>query len=248
MTGVQTCALPISPDLSGELVPTPHQAEALARTGAALASGGFAAFVLHGITGSGKTEVYLRAIEQARRAGRESVYLVPEIALTPQLLARVRERFGEGAAVLHSGLTPADRSFQWRRIRAGEVFLSIGARSAVFSPFSRPGLFIVDEEHDAAYKQEEGIRYHARDLAVMRAKMEGAVVLLGSATPSAESIHRARTGEATLLSLPERIGGRDLPGIVVVDLAERAARRGADRKSTRLNSSHMSESRMPSSA
>ncbi len=220
---------PHLPDLSGELVPTPHQAEALARTGAALASGGFAAFVLHGITGSGKTEVYLRAIEQARLAGRQSVYLVPEIALTPQLLGRVRERFGEGAAVLHSGLTPADRSFQWRRIRAGEVFLCIGARSAVFSPFSRPGLFIVDEEHDSAYKQEEGIRYQARDLAVMRAKMEEAVVLLGSATPSAESIHRARTGEATLLSLPERIGGRDLPGIVVVDLAERAARRGADR-------------------
>lgn len=220
---------PHLPADSGELVPTPHQQTALAQTGAALASGGFAAFVLHGITGSGKTEVYLRAIEQARLTGRQSVYLVPEIALTPQLLGRVRERFGEGAAVLHSGLTPADRSFQWRRIRAGGVFLCIGARSAVFSPFSRPGLIIVDEEHDSAYKQEEGIRYQARDLAVMRAKMEGAVVLLGSATPSAESIHLTRTGEATILSLPERIGARDLPAIRVVDLKERAARRGADR-------------------
>jgi primosomal protein N' (replication factor Y) len=214
---------------SGALVPTPHQEAALARTGVALASGGFAAFVLHGITGSGKTEVYLRAIEQARLTGRQSVYLVPEIALTPQLLGRVRARFGEGAAVLHSGLTRAERTHQWRRIRAGEVFLCIGARSAVFSPFASPGLFIVDEEHDSAYKQEEGIRYQARDVAVLRAKMEGAVVLLGSATPSAESIQRTRTGDATLLSLPERIGARHLPDISVVDLKGRSARRGADR-------------------
>src|SRR3990170_336233 len=147
----------------------------------------------------------------------------------PQLLGRVLTRFGEGAAVLHSGLTRAERAFQWRRIRAGEVFLCIGARSAVFSPFSSPGLFIVDEEHDSAYKQEEGVRYQARDLAVMRAKMEGAVVLLGSATPSAESIHLVRSGEATLLSLPERIGTRHLPSISVVDLKGQAARRGADR-------------------
>jgi primosomal protein N' (replication factor Y) len=213
----------------GTLVPTYQQEAALARTGVALASGGFAAFVLHGITGSGKTEVYLRAIEQARLTGRQTVYLVPEIALTPQLLGRVRTRFGEGAAVLHSGLTKAERASQWRKIRAGEVFLCIGARSAVFSPFASPGLFIVDEEHDSAYKQEEGIRYQARDLALMRAKMEGAVVLLGSATPSAESIRLVRTGEATLLSLPERIGARALPVVSVVDLKSQAARRGADR-------------------
>jgi primosomal protein N' (replication factor Y) len=216
-------------DAFGALVPTPHQEAALARTGIALASGGFAAFVLHGITGSGKTEVYLRAIEQARLTGRQTVYLVPEIALTPQLLGRVRTRFGEGAAVLHSGLTRAERASQWRRIRAGEVFLCIGARSAVFSPFASPGLFIVDEEHDSAYKQEEGIRYQARDLAVMRARMGGAVVLLGSATPSAESIRLVRTGEATLLPLPERIGARSLPVVSVVDLKSQAARRGADR-------------------
>ncbi|HZD54958.1 MAG TPA: primosomal protein N', partial [Candidatus Aquicultoraceae bacterium] len=220
---------PHLPDISGRLVPTPLQEAALAKTGVAIAAGRFAAFVLHGITGSGKTEVFLRAVEQARAAGRQSVYLVPEIALTPQLLGRVRERFGEGAAVLHSGLGRSDRAYQWRRIRTGEVFLCIGARSAVFSPFSSPGLFIVDEEHDAAYKQEDGVRYQARDLAVMRARMEDAVVLLGSATPSAESIQRTRTGEATLLSLPERIGERRLPDISVVDLADRSSRRGADR-------------------
>lgn len=217
------------PDGAGELIPTPPQEAALAKTGVAIASGKFAVFVLHGITGSGKTEVYLRAIEQARTTGRQSVYLVPEISLTPQLLGRVRSRFGDGVAVLHSGLPPAERASQWRKVRAGEVFLCIGARSAVFSPFASPGLFIVDEEHDAAYKQEEGIRYQARDLALLRGKMEEAVVLLGSATPSAEAIHLTRTGAATLLSLPERIGAPGLPGISVVDLRTRAGGRGADR-------------------
>jgi len=217
------------PDTSGEITPTPSQEAALARIGVAIASGSFAAFVLHGITGSGKTEVYLRAIEQVRGTGRQAVFLVPEIALTPQLLGRVRSRFGDGVAVLHSGLSPAERTAQWKKVRAGEVFLCIGARSAVFSPFPSPGLFIVDEEHDSAYKQEDGLRYQARDLALLRGRMEEAVVLLGSATPSAESMHMTRTGEATLLSLPERIGGRELPDISIVDLKSRASLRGADR-------------------
>ncbi len=217
------------PDRSGEIVPTPHQEAALAKIGVALASGKFAAFVLHGITGSGKTEVYLRAIEQVRLTGRQAVFLVPEIALTPQLLGRVKSRFGDGAAVLHSGLSPAERAAQWKRVRAGEVFLSVGARSSVFAPFPSPGLFIVDEEHDSAYKQEDGIRYQARDLALLRGRMESAAVLLGSATPSAESIHMARTGEATLLSLPERIGSRELPEIRIVSLSDRVSLRGADR-------------------
>ncbi len=217
------------PDVSGEITPTPDQEAALARIGVSLASGKFAAFVLHGITGSGKTEVYLRAVEQVRQTGRQAVFLVPEIVLTPQLLGRVRSRFGDGVAVLHSGLSPAERASEWRRVRAGRVFLSIGARSAVFSPFPAPGLFIVDEEHDAAYKQEEGIRYQARDLAILRGKMEDAVVLLGSATPSAESIGMTQAGEATLLSLPERIGGRSLPEVSVVDLRGHAGMRGADR-------------------
>jgi primosomal protein N' (replication factor Y) len=217
------------PDTSGELVPTPRQEAALARIGVAVASGGHATFVLHGVTGSGKTEVYLRAVEQARVTGRQSIFLVPEIALTPQLLGRVRTRFGEGVAVLHSGLSPAERTEQWRKVRSGEVFLCVGARSAVFSPFPSLGLIIVDEEHDAAYKQEDGVRYQARDLAMLRGRMENAVVLLGSATPSAESWHRARTGAATLLSLPDRIGASEMPAIRVVDLKDRTDRRGADR-------------------
>jgi len=217
------------PDISGEITPTRHQEAALSKIGISLASGKFAAFVLHGITGSGKTEVYLRAVEQVRQTGRQAVYLVPEIALTPQLLGRVASRFGEGVAVLHSGLSPAERTAQWRKVRAGEVFLSVGARSAIFSPFPAPGLFIVDEEHDAAYKQEDGIRYQARDLALLRGKMEDAVVLLGSATPSAESVRMTRTGEAVLLALPERIGGRELPEMEIVDLTGRGSMRGADR-------------------
>ncbi|GAB4373698.1 MAG: primosomal protein N' [Deltaproteobacteria bacterium] len=224
--GLSAASLPASAE---EFTATPAQRKALERIGEAIGSGRHAAFVLHGITGSGKTEVYLRAIERARAAGRQSVYLVPEISLTPQLLGRVRARFGGGVAVLHSGLTAAERSAQWRRVRDGEVFLCIGARSAVFSPFFAPGLFIVDEEHDTAYKQEDGIRYQARDLALLRGRMEEAVVLLGSATPSAEAIHLARTGGAELLRLPERIGVRGLPTISVVDLRGQAARRGSDR-------------------
>jgi primosomal protein N' (replication factor Y) len=217
------------PSASGDLTPTPHQEAALSRTGVAIASGRHAVFVLHGVTGSGKTEVYLRAVEQARATGRQAILLVPEIALTPQLLGRVRSRFRDGVAVLHSGLSPAERTSQWRKIRDGEVFLCIGARSAVFSPFSSLGLIVVDEEHDAAYKQEEGVRYQARDLALLRGRMEGAVVLLGSATPSAESYHRTRTGGATLLALPDRIGARGMPEIAVLDLSARSDRRGADR-------------------
>ncbi|MEW6721240.1 MAG: primosomal protein N' [Thermodesulfobacteriota bacterium] len=217
------------PDMSGDIVPTGHQEAALARIGVAVASGGHAAFLLHGVTGSGKTEVYLRAVEQAKAAGRQSIFLVPEIALTPQLLGRVRSRFGDGVAVLHSGLSPAERAAQWRKVRAGEVSLCIGARSAVFSPFPSLGLLIVDEEHDSAYKQEDGVRYQARDLAILRGKMEDAVVLLGSATPSAESWQRAQAGAATLLALPERIGASEMPEIRIVDLKGRSDRRGADR-------------------
>jgi len=217
------------PDLAGDLTPTPGQEAALARIGVAVASGRHASFVLHGVTGSGKTEVYLRAVEQVRAVGRQAIYLVPEIALTPQLLGRVRSRFRDGVAVLHSGLTPAERSSQWRKIRDGEVFLCVGARSAVFSPFPSAGLIVVDEEHDGAYKQEDGVRYQARDLALLRGRMEDAVVLLGSATPSAESFHRVRTGAATLLPLPDRIGGVAMPEVTVVDLKARMDRRGADR-------------------
>src|SRR5512142_2004807 len=217
------------PDLAGDLSPTPGQEAALARIGVAVASGRHAAFVLHGVTGSGKTEVYLRAAEQVRSTGRQAIFLVPEIALTPQLLGRVRSRFRDGVAVLHSGLTPAERSSQWRKIRDGEVYLCVGARAAIFSPFPSVGLVVVDEEHDAAYKQEDGVRYQARDLALLRGRMEEAVVRLGSATPSAESFHRVRTGTATLLTLPERIGGSGMPEVAIVNLGGQAGRRGADR-------------------
>ena len=208
-------------DTAGELVPTGNQEAALARIGVAIASGGHAVFLLHGITGSGKTEVYLRAVEQAKAAGRQTIFLVPEIALTPQLLGRVRSRFGDGIAVLHSGLSPAERAAQWRKVRAGETALCVGARSAVFSPFPDLGLVVVDEEQDAAYKQEDGVRYQARDLALLRGRMEKAVVILGSATPSAESWLIAQTGAATLLTLPERIGASELPEIRIVDLKAR---------------------------
>lgn len=222
-------APPHLPEEAKAFALTAAQDAALSRIAGALETGSHAAFVLHGVTGSGKTEVYLRAIGRARALGRQSVLLVPEIALTPQLLGRVRARFGDDVAVLHSGLSPAGRAAQWRRVRAGEVFLCVGARSAVFSPFSGAGLLVVDEEHDPAYKQEDGIRYQARDLALLRARMEGAVVVLGSATPSAEAVRMTQTGEAGLLSLPERIGARGLPEVRVVDLRDLAWRRGADR-------------------
>ena len=141
----------------------------------------------------------------------------------------MRSRFGDGIAVLHSGLSPAERAAQWRKVRAGETALCVGARSAVFSPFPDLGLIVIDEEQDAAYKQEEGVRYQARDLALLRGRMERAVVLMGSATPSAEAWHMAHAGGATLLSLPERIGRSRLPEIRVVDIKEQNYRRGADR-------------------
>ena len=217
------------PDVVGDVVPTSSQEAALARISAAVASGCHAVFLLHGVTGSGKTEVYLRAANLVRAAGRQTIFLVPEIALTPQLLGRVRSRFGDGIAVLHSGLSPAERAAQWRRVRAGETALCVGARSAVFSPFPDLGLIVIDEEQDSAYKQEDGVRYQARDLALLRGRMERAVVLMGSATPSAEAWQMANTGGATLLSMPDRIGSARLPEIRVVDIKERNFRRGEDR-------------------
>jgi len=197
---------------------TPAQAEAITRIGTVLAGGGFGAFLLHGATGSGKTEVYLRVIAQALDLGAGTLVLVPEIALTPQLVARFRARFGDRVAVQHSGLTDRQRADQWRRIRRGDLPIVIGARSAVFAPLPRVGAVIVDEEHEGTYKQEEGLPYHARDVAVMRAKMESAVAVLGSATPSLESIHNAQTGRYEKLVLPERVLSRAHPKIEIVDM------------------------------
>ena len=197
---------------------TEEQVQAVARVDQALKKGRFAPFLLHGVTGSGKTEVYLRAAESTLAQGRTALILVPEISLTPAMEGQLRARFQEEVAVLHSGLAEGERYDQWLKIRRGQARLVLGARSAVFAPLEAPGLIVVDEEHDGAYKQEDGLRYQARDLAVVRARQAKGVVLLGSATPSLESFDNARTGRYELLSLTRRIGADRLPRVQLVDL------------------------------
>ncbi|MGH7899001.1 MAG: replication restart helicase PriA, partial [Candidatus Binatia bacterium] len=184
---------------------------------------GFAAFLLHGVTGSGKTEVYLRAAAEVLAAGRGVLIVVPEIALTHDLVGQVCARFGGTVAVLHSGLSDSERFDEWRRLARREARVAVGVRSAVFAPVPHLGLLIVDEEHDGAYKQEDGLRYNARDLAVVRARNAGCPVVLGSATPSIESHYNAEIGRYRLLELRERIENRPLPLVEVIDLkSERA--------------------------
>lgn len=178
----------------------------------------FQVFLLEGVTGSGKTEVYLRLIAAARARGQQSLVLVPEIGLTPQLLARFRERFGEPPAVLHSGLSDRERLHAWLLARSGSAPVVIGTRSAVFVPLSKPGLLIVDEEHDLSFKQQEGFRYHARDLAVMRGQQLGIPVILGSATPALESCYNVERGRYQRLRLPERAGGGQEAPVEIIDL------------------------------
>ncbi len=178
----------------------------------------FKVFLLHGVTGSGKTEVYLRAIEHAIHLGRKALYLVPEIGLTPQVMQRVRGYFGERCAVLHSQITPAERYRTWRRIRWGEVDVVVGARSAVFAPLDNLGVVVVDEEHDASYKQQETPRYNAREVAIMRARTTNSVAILGSATPSLESYYNATVGKYHLCELSQRISGGELPRVEIIDL------------------------------
>ncbi len=202
---------------------TSHQREAVAAVNNAVARGGFRPFLLHGVTGSGKTEVYLRAIGSVLAKGRSAVVLVPEIALTPQLVAMFRSRVGEEIAVLHSALPPARRRAMWEAIRSGKRRVVIGARSAVFAPVMDPGIFIVDEEHDSSFKQGEGFRYSARDLALLRAQRQGAAAILGSATPAIETYRNAMKGKLTLLTLPERATTQPLPEVQVVDLRVRRA-------------------------
>ena len=205
--------------------PTAEQAKALAAIASALEARRFAPFLLHGVTGSGKTEVYLRAIELALRDGRGALVLVPEIALTPQLAGRFRARFASEVALLHSGLSDAERHAEWLRLRQGEAHICVGVRSAVFAPVQDLAVLVVDEEHDPSFKQEDGPAYQARDLAVVRAKQNGAVCVLGSATPSLESLENARRGRYRLLELTERVDDRPLPTVEIVDLG-RLARRG----------------------
>jgi primosomal protein N' (replication factor Y) (superfamily II helicase) len=206
--------------------PTGDQATVLEPILAALGAG-FAPFLLQGVTGSGKTEVYFRAIEQTLEQGRTALLLVPEIALTPLLVRAAVGRLGGVVSVLHSELSVGERHDQWWRLREGEARVAIGARSAVFAPLTEVGLVIVDEEHEAAYKQDESPRYHGRDVAVMRARLEGAVVLLGSATPSLESNHNALAGKYRRLVLPRRIGSQGMARVDVVDRRQ-ALKAGAD--------------------
>ncbi len=186
----------------------------------AVASGQYQAFLLHGVTGSGKTEVYLQAIDYCLRKGRQAIVLVPEIALTPQMIERFKGRFGDLVAVLHSRLSAGERYDEWSRIKTNKVKVVVGARSAVFAPFDNPGLIIIDEEHEASYKQEDNPKYHARDVAAARAQACGSVVVLGSATPSIESYSRAKAGKYRLLTMGERVLGRPMPVVKVIDLRE----------------------------
>ncbi|MBW2137039.1 MAG: primosomal protein N' [Deltaproteobacteria bacterium] len=185
-----------------------------------LRRGAFRTCLLHGVTGSGKTEVYYRAIRHAMDLGKQALFMVPEIALAVYLEGIFRSRLGERIAILHSDLSEGERYDQWMRITRGEVDLVIGARSAIFAPLPRLGLIIVDEEHDGSYKQEEAPRYQARDVAVIRGRQEGALVLLGSGTPSVQSYYNAVTGKYQLLTMPERVEQRPMPSVRFVDMKD----------------------------
>jgi primosomal protein N' (replication factor Y) len=214
-----------APAADTPLVLNPDQLQALSAVEQALAQGGFRAFLLHGVTGSGKTEIYLQAIQRVVAQGREAIVLVPEISLTPQTIHRFRGRFPH-VAVLHSHLSDADRGGHWRRIATGQVQVVVGARSAVFAPTRKLGLIIVDEEHEGSFKQEGVPRYHGRDVAVMRARLEGIPILLGSATPALESWHNVQKKQYQLLSLPGRVLDLPLPRVGLIDLRHEPPARG----------------------
>lgn len=199
---------------------TPQQKKVLSQILPALEKDKFFPYLLFGVTGSGKTEVYLRSIEAVLKKGKKAIVVVPEISLTPQTVYRFRSRFTDAVAVWHSQLTPAQRRDQWNRIRKGEVSIVIGARSAIFSPIAPLGLIIVDEEHEKSYKQGETPRYHARDLAVMRGYLENSTVILGSATPALESFHNVKKEKYHLGILDQRVDDKPLPEVKVIDMKE----------------------------
>lgn len=200
---------------------TESQTAALSAIGRSLgAHKAFKGFLLHGVTGSGKTEVYIRAIRAARAEGQGALVILPEIALTPQFCSVFRSHFGDDVAVLHSGLTAGERFDAWRRLRSGDVGIAIGARSALFAPIPKLGIIVIDEEHDASFKQGESPRYHARDMALMRGKIVGCPVILGSATPSLESYHLSQAGRLDYLAMNDRVGGA-LPEVEIVDMSGR---------------------------
>ena len=198
----------------------PSQQAAFDAIRASIESGTFQSFLLHGVTGSGKTEVYLNAIDAALAAGRGALLLVPEIALTPAVAGQFFSRFGDRVAILHSAFSDSERADQWRRIRSGEAPVVVATRSGVFAPVRNLGLIVVDEEHDGSYKQEETPRYNGRDVAVVRAQGMNATVVLGSATPSLESRYNAERGKYTLLELPDRIEARPMPQVTLIDMRE----------------------------
>jgi primosomal protein N' (replication factor Y) (superfamily II helicase) len=208
------------------IVLNPAQAKALAEiTKAMNRENSSHTFLLHGVTGSGKTEIYLQALAHALEQGKGAIVLVPEISLTPQTVERFKARFSSGklqtlVAVLHSHLSAGERHDEWHKIRQGRARIVIGARSAIFAPVEPLGLIIVDEEHETSYKQEEAPRYHARDVAIMRGQMENAVVVLGSATPSLESFYNCQRGKFSLLELPERVDNQKMPRVRVVDMRQ----------------------------
>ncbi len=211
-----------------EFLFTPAQKAALEAITAAADGRQFLPMLLHGVTGSGKTAVYLSAMQAVLAKGRSAILLVPEIGLTPAMAADLHQIFGDEVAILHSGLSDDERAEQWKRIRNGDSHIVVGTRSAVFAPVEDLALIVVDEEHDHSYKQEEMPRYHARDVAVMRAKMSNAAVVLGSATPSLETYYNAVQGKYKLLELPERIEKRPLPEVEVLDMREEFQRTRKD--------------------
>lgn len=223
----QTCRVyrtpfgePLPPAPRPEVL-TPGQQQVLAEIEPALAARSYRTFLLHGITGCGKTEVYLRAAETTLALGRDVLVLVPEIALATQIEAQFLARFGDTVVLLHSGLTGAERFDQWHLALSGRAKVVIGARSALFAPLADPGLIVVDEEHDGGFKQDDAFRYNGRDLAVLRGRCHDAVVLLGSATPSVTSYYHANSGKYTLLRMTERVGDRGLPAVTVVDISRK---------------------------
>jgi primosomal protein N' (replication factor Y) len=221
----------------------PRQKSALEHVNAAVAAKKFSVTLLHGVTGSGKTAVYLAAMQEVLNSGRSAILLVPEIGLTPAAAAHLHQVFGEQVAILHSGMSDAERAEQWHRIRRGEARIVVGTRSAVFAPVSDLALIVVDEEHDTSYKQEETPRYHARDVAIMRAKMttSGAAVVLGSATPSLESYHNARSEKYALVELPDRVERRPLPEVEILDMREEFRETGYQQLISRKLASEIGE-------
>lgn len=214
---------PFGESIEGDVPPelTPAQAQAVSAMTGVLKKGGFGTYLLHGVTGSGKTEVYMRVVADTLNKGKEALVLVPEIALISQIERCFRARFGDCVAVLHSGLSHGERYDQWMRIRKKEAHVVIGARSAVFAPLENLGLVVVDEEYDDSYKQESGLRYNGRDCAIVRAKLANATALLGAATPSLSSYHNSLTGKFQKLALPKRVHEQALPEVTVVDLREK---------------------------